>query len=71
MIVYRFNIYEALEKNGFNTYKAKQTKLLSADTMQKLKNDDTNITLKSLNNICMLLDMQPKDIIMYKEEKEK
>lgn len=69
MIRYKINVYDALIRAGFNTYKAKTTKLLSQDTMKRLKNDDTNITLNSLNNICMILDMQPKDLIEYVEEK--
>ena len=51
-------------------YKAKTTKLLSQDTLKKIKNEDTNITVKSLNVICSLLDMQPKDILEYKDAPE-
>ena len=70
MIVYKINVYDALERKGFNMYKAKTTKIISQDTLKKLKNDDTNITLKSLNAICSLLDMQPKDILEYRDTKE-
>ena len=59
-----------MERIGFNAYKAKTTKLLSQDTLKKVKSDDTNISLKSLNSICMLLDMQPKDLLMYVETEE-
>lgn len=68
MIKYKINVADALERKGFNSYKARTTKLLSQDTLLKLKKDDTNITLKSLNNICMLLDLQPKDLIEYQED---
>lgn len=74
MLRYKINVGDALERIGFNAYKAKTTKLLSQDTLKKVKADDTNISLKSLNNICMLLDMQPKDLLIYEqteEEKEK
>ena len=74
MIRYKINIADALERKGFNTYKAKTTKILSQDTFKKIKNEDTNISLESINRICLLLDMQPKDLIEYvetKEEKEK
>lgn len=70
MIKYKINVGDALERAGFNTYKAKTSKLLSQETLKKIKNDDTNISLKSLNNICLLLDMQPKDLIMYVEDEE-
>lgn len=74
MIKYKINIGDALERIGFNTYKAKTTKILSQDTLKKIKNEDTNISLESLNRICLLLDMQPKDLIVFEEtqsEKEK
>ena len=70
MLKYKFNVGDALERAGFNMYKAKTTGLLSQDTFKKIKNEDTNISLKSLNNICLILDMQPKDIIIYEETAE-
>lgn len=70
MLKYKIDIGDALERIGFNVYKAKTTKLLSQDTLKKVKSDDTNISLKSLNSICMLLDMQPKDLLMYVETEE-
>lgn len=70
MLVYKFNVADALERKGFNLYKAKTTKLLSQNTLNKIKNEDTSISLKSLNVICSLLDMQPKDIIEYKDTEE-
>lgn len=72
MLKYRFDVGNALERIGFNTYKAKTSGLLSQDTLKKIRNEDTNINMKSLNNLCMILDMQPKDIFVYEEtEKEK
>ena len=77
MLKYKINIADALERKGFNTYKAKTTKILSQDTLKKIKNEDTNISLKAINSLCMILDMQPKDLLIYeetdaeKEQKEK
>lgn len=74
MIKYKIDVGDALERIGFNTYKAKTTKILSQDTLKKIKNEDTNISLESLNRICLLLDMQPKDLITFEpsqNEKEK
>lgn len=70
MLKYKFNVGDALERAGINMYKAKTTKILSQDTLKKIKNEDTNISLESLNRVCAILDMQPKDIIMYVEDKE-
>ena len=65
MLRYKIDIADALKRKGFNTYKAKETKILSQDTLRKIKNEDTTISLESLNRICMILDMQPKDLIEY------
>ena len=70
MLKYRFNVGDALERAGFNTYKAKTSGLLSQDTLRKIKNEDTNISAKSLNSLCLILDMQPKDIFIYVETPE-
>ena len=70
MLKYKINIADALERKGFNTYKAKTTKILSQDTLKKIKEENTNISLESLNRICIILDMQPKDLIEYIEDKE-
>lgn len=77
MIKYKINIADALERVGFNTYKAKTSGLLSQDTLKKLKNEDTAVSLKSLNNLCVILDMELKDVVSFamseeeKREREK
>lgn len=70
MIKYKFNVGDALERAGINMYKAKTTKILSQDTLKKIKNEDTSISLESLNRVCAILDMQPKDLIVYVEDKK-
>ena len=70
MLKYKIDIANALERKGFNTYRAKTTKILSQDTLKKIKKEDTNISLESINRICMLLYMQPKDLIEYVEDAE-
>ena len=70
MIKYKFNVGDALERAGFNMSKAKTTGLLSQETLKKIKNEDTNISAKSLNSLCLILDMQPKDIFIYEETQE-
>ena len=74
MLKYKINVGDALERAGFTSYSAKTSGLLSQETLKKIKNENTDISLKSLNNICMILDLQPKDIIEFcynDEEKEK
>lgn len=40
MLKFKINVAEALEKVGFNMYKAKTTGLLSQDTLKKIKNKE-------------------------------
>ena len=72
MLKYKFNMEEALERAKFNTYKAKTTGLLSQDTLKKIKAESTDISLKALNNLCLILDMPPGAILDFEvTEKEK
>ena len=74
MIKYKINVADALERVNFNTYKAKTSGLISQETLKKFKKEDTNVSLNSLNNLCIILDMELKDIIsfeMTKEDKKK
>ena len=72
MLKYKINVADALKRKGFNVYKAKTTKLLSQDTLRRIKKEDPRISLESLNRICLILDMQPKDLIeFYATEEEK
>lgn len=73
MIGFKIDVADALKRVGFSSYKAKTTGLLSQDTLKKLKNEDTSISLKSLNALCVILDMELKDVVkftMTEEEKE-
>ena len=70
MLKYKIDVADALERKGFNLYKAKTTKLLSQDTLKKIKKEDTSISLESLNKVCLILDMQQKDLIEFKATEE-
>ena len=70
MLKFRINIADALERKGFTSYKAKKTKILSKDTLKKLKNEDTNISLEAINRLFMILDMEQKDVLEYVNDDE-
>ncbi len=40
MVKYKINIADVLERRGFNTYKAKTTKVLSQDTLKKIREEN-------------------------------
>ena len=65
MIEYKIDVTDALKRVNFNTYKAKTTGFLSQDTLKKFKNHDTNVSLKSLNALCVILDMELNDVVRF------
>lgn len=66
MIVFKFDVAAALESAGINSYTATKNGLLSVDTWRKIKKNDANISMKTLNKICVILNMKPEHLITYK-----
>ena len=66
MIVYKIDVLETLKDAGYNTTRLRKEKLLNESAIQYLR-DGKPVGAKALNNICMLLDMQPGNIIKYVE----
>jgi len=62
MIKYKINIVEELKAKGFNQYVIKKENLLPAQTMVNIK-EGKSITLDTLNKLCIMLGMQPSDIV--------
>jgi len=65
MIRFKFSVYEALETAGITSYTAIKSGVFSQETWRKIKKNDTNISMKTLNNICRVLNMQPEHLIEY------
>lgn len=63
-IRYRIDIVKALTDSGYVLQELRRQHKISESTLQKLRNGEL-ITLKSLEVICELLDMQPADLIEY------
>ena len=62
MIKYKINIVEELKAKVFNQYVIKKENLLPAQTMVNIK-EGKSITLDTLNKLCIMLGMQPSDIV--------
>lgn len=72
MIKFKIDILASLKEAGYNQTLL-QGGLLPKSTIQALK-DGGNITLESLNKVCILTGLQPGDLLEYVEvttEKEK
>ena len=70
MIRFKFNVSQALETAGMTAYKARKTGVLSQDTWRKIKNNNANISMDSLNRVCAILHMQPEHLIYYERDAE-
>ena len=68
-IKYTIDILKELKNKGFTTYRIRKEKLLSEGTIQKFRNNDTNVTLNNIETVCTLLNCQPADIIEYISDK--
>lgn len=68
MLVYKINVLETLKEKGYNTTRLRKEKLLGEASIQALRNNKV-VGIKALDTICMMLDMQPADLIEYVKSK--
>lgn len=62
MYIYKIDIMKELKEKGYTANRMRKEKILSESTMQNIRNK-SNITLESINTICIILRCQPSDII--------
>lgn len=67
MLVYKIDVIETLKESGYNSTRILKENVLSQSAMQKLRNGEM-IGIKTLEQLCKILDMQPGNIIKYKED---
>lgn len=70
MLEYKINVIETLKESGYNSTKILKENLISQSSMQKLRKGEM-VGIKTLEQLCELLDMQPGNIIKYTENKPK
>lgn len=62
MIRYKIDVYKELKKHGYTTTRIRDEKLLSGQTFMNVKQGKT-INTETLNKLCLMLRMQPGDIL--------
>lgn len=67
MLVYKIDVIESLKEAGYNSTRILKENILSQSAMQKLRKGEI-VGIKTLDQLCQLLDMQPGNIIKYKED---
>ena len=70
MLEYKINVIETLNEAGYNSTRILKENILSQSAMQKLRKGEM-VGIKTLEQLCELLDMQPGNIIKYTEDKPK
>lgn len=68
MLVYKINVIQALKDKGYNSTIILKENIISQSAMQKLRKGEM-IGIKTLEQLCDLLEMQPSDIIENKPKK--
>lgn len=66
MLIYKVNVLESLKKAGYNSTRLRKENLLNESAIQYLR-EGKPVGAKALDKICKLLDMQPGDILEYRE----
>lgn len=66
MLVYKINVIESLKEAGYNSTKILKENILSQSAMQKLRKKEM-VGIKTIEQLCELLDKQPGDIIEYEK----
>lgn len=70
MFTYKIDVIESLKEAGYNSTRILRENILSQSAMQKLRKGEM-VGIKTLEQICELLDMQPGNIIKYVEDENK
>lgn len=70
MIKFKFNVSMALESAGINSYIARKNGLFSSSTWRKIKENNANISMETLNKICIVLNMKPEHLLAYEPNKD-
>ena len=62
MIIYR-NVLDKLKEKGYSTYQLRKQKIMGESKIQNIRKN--NVDIKTVNQICTLLDCQPGEILEY------
>lgn len=62
---YKIDVLKELKNIGYTTYRLRKEKVLNETTIQKLREGNTDISVRTLEVLCKLLKCQPNDILEY------
>lgn len=67
MLAYKIDVIDTLKESGYNSTRILKENIISQSAMQKLRKNEM-VGIKTLEQLCKVLDMQPGNIIKYVEE---
>lgn len=67
MLTYKIDVLDTLKESGWNSTRISKERPISQNAMQKLRNKEM-VGIKTLEQLCKMLDMQPGNIIKYVED---
>lgn len=65
MIKIKDDVYQKLRDKGFTTYTARTTGWIGQATLKAIREGRPELTLKTLDRICILLGCKPQDVIEF------
>lgn len=70
LLQYKIDVMQQLKEVGITFTSCRENKVFSQGTLMRFRKGNANIDAETLNRLCCILELQPKDIIRYKEEPE-
>lgn len=68
MLQYKIDVLEALKEVGVTFSSCRKSKIFSQATLSRFRKGDASIDAETLNRLCCILELQPRDLIRYIEE---
>ena len=65
-IRYKIDILARLKEAGYSTYRLRKEKMFGEATIQKFRTGEL-VTWENITLLCKLLNLQPGDIVEYKD----
>lgn len=68
-VCYKINIISALKEKGYTTYKIRNDKIFSENTLQAFRSGKM-VSFDTIGKLCEMLNCQPGDLLAYVSDKE-
>lgn len=63
MLIYKINVLQELKKRGYDTGYIRAMHIFGEGILQKFRRQDTNLNCQTINDLCVILECQPGDIL--------